>query len=207
MNAKAKAVFLDKDGTLIDDVPHNTDPRLIALSHQAGAGLRLFAERGYLLLVVSNQSGVALGRFAESALAGVWRRLDLLLAREGVQVHGYYYCPHHPDGATAPYARACDCRKPLPGMLLRAAAEHNVDLSRSWMIGDILDDAEAGRRAGCKTVLIDNGNETEWMLSSLRMPDLIATDLHAAALLADAYDRYGERERGRRHRPPAWRTR
>jgi D-glycero-D-manno-heptose 1,7-bisphosphate phosphatase len=178
---RTKAIFLDKDGTLVKDVPYNVDPALITLSHNAAEGLCLFSRMGYLLLVVSNQSGIAHGHFHESDLNGVWQRLDQLLAEEGVQLDGYYYCPHHPAGLVREYAIACDCRKPLPGMLLRAAAEHGVDLGASWMIGDILHDMEAGKRAGCNTLLIDNGNETEWALSPMRIPDLAAPDLHAAA--------------------------
>lgn len=181
MKSRNKAIFLDKDGTLVNDVPYNVDPRMVSLEHKAGEGLRLFSELGYLLLVVSNQPGVALGYFHESALDAAWRCLDQLLEHEGIQLDGYYYCPHHTAGVVIEYAETCSCRKPMPGMLLRAAAEHNIDLGASWMVGDILHDIEAGRRAGCKTILIDNGNETEWDLSPSRMPHLIAPDLHAAA--------------------------
>lgn len=179
----AQAVFLDKDGTLIDDLAYNVDPARIVLSRHAGDGLRLFSRLGYLLIVVSNQPGIAQGRFAETALAGVRRRLERLLYREGVRLAGFYYCPHDPAGSVTRYAKACGCRKPLPGMLLHAAAEHDVDLAASWMVGDILHDVEAGKRAGCRTLLIDNGNETEWKLSAVRTPDLIAPDLHGAARL------------------------
>jgi D,D-heptose 1,7-bisphosphate phosphatase len=184
--AKRRAIFLDKDGTLVDDVPYNVDPDLISLAPNAAEGLRLFSRLGYALLVVSNQSGVARGHFSEDALDPVWQRLDELLAAEGVQLDGYYYCPHHPAGSIAAYARACDCRKPEPGLLLRAAAEHDVELQTSWMVGDILHDVEAGRRAGCRTILIDNGNETEWQRGPLRTPDIRVPDLHAAALLVAA---------------------
>jgi histidinol phosphatase-like enzyme len=93
---------------------------------------------------------------------------------------GFYYCPHAPDAG-------CDCRKPAPGMLERAAREHGVDLRASWMIGDILDDVEAGRRAGCRTILLDNGNETEWRDGEQRCPDYVARDLaQAAAIIAAA---------------------
>ena len=81
----------------------------------------------------------------------------------------------------ASYALECDCRKPQPGLLHEAAAEHGIDLAGSWMVGDILNDVEAGNRAGCHTVLIDNGNETEWLLTPARMPDLVAADLYSAA--------------------------
>lgn len=186
MKHSNKAIFLDKDGTLVNDVPYNVDPDRVTLLPHAVEGLRLFSRLGYQLLLVSNQPGVAHGYFREHALDGVWRRLDQLLNAAGVQLDGYYYCPHHANGTVSGYAQACDCRKPLPGMLLRAAAEHDVDLAASWMVGDILHDVEAGRRAGCKTILIDNGNETEWELSPLRIPNLMAPDLQSAALLVAA---------------------
>jgi len=182
MNKSIKAIFLDKDGTLIRDVPYNVDPNRIALSCKAAEGLRLFSQLGYKLIVVSNQPGVAMGYFDENELRKVWKRLDELLQPEGVQLAGYYYCPHHPVGLLTDLAMACDCHKPLPGMLLQAAEDHGIDLSCSWMVGDILNDIEAGKRAGCRTILIDNGNETEWEMSPMRMPDLMAPDLYIAAL-------------------------
>lgn len=176
------AIFLDKDGTLIDDIPYNVDPAAIRLSDRVVDGLRVLSQLGYPLIVVTNQAGIARGFFKEEALGPVRRCLEELLARHGASMAGFYYCPHYPDAALTEYNVACDCRKPLPGMLLRAAGEHGIDLERSWMIGDILNDVEAGHRAGCRSVLIDNGNETEWMLSPERYPDYIAADLHEAAL-------------------------
>jgi histidinol-phosphate phosphatase family protein len=178
-----RAVFLDKDGTLLDDVPYNVDPARMRLSTGAEAGLPQLDAAGYRLFVVSNQSGVARGYFAEAALAGVERRLRELLAECGVELAGFYYCPHYPGGSVPAFAVACDCRKPAPGMLVKAARDWDVDLTRSWLIGDILDDVEAGRRAGCRTVLLDNGHETEWVRSPLRTSDLVARDLAEAARL------------------------
>lgn len=176
-----KAVFLDKDGTLIHDIPYNVNPALIELMPGAGYGLwRLYAA-GYDLIVVSNQSGVARGFFREEALHYVEQRLHLLMAEVGVRLSGFYYCPHLPNGEVVAYSIDCDCRKPAPGLLVRAATDLNIDLSQSWLIGDILNDVEAGHRAGCRSVLLDNGNETEWELSSLRRPDFIADDLTEAA--------------------------
>lgn len=175
-----RAIFLDKDGTLIDDVPYNADPALIRLAPQAGAGLRRLAH-DYRLIVVSNQSGVAHGFFAEAALTGVERRIQELLAAEGVALDGFYYCPHHPSALDLRYRSRCTCRKPQPGLLLQAAREHLIDLRRSWMVGDILDDIEAGHRAGCRAVLVDSGGETEWQFTELRRPDFVAADLAAAA--------------------------
>src|SRR5262249_17961086 len=150
------------DGTLIEDVPYNVDPEKIRLAPGAVEGLASLHESGYPLVIVSNQSGVARGLFPESALLKVERALRRMLAEFGVPLAGFYSCPHHPEGTVASHAIACRCRKPAPGLLRRAADELGIDLAQSWMVGDILDDIEAGRRAGCRTVLIDNGNETEW---------------------------------------------
>jgi histidinol-phosphate phosphatase family protein len=176
-----KAVFLDKDGTLIDDVPYNVDPDRIRLAAGASEGLRALHAAGFALVVVSNQSGVALGRFPEDALAAVRDRLEALLGDFGVPVADFLFCPHHPDGVAPGYAIACECRKPAPGLILRAARDRGIDLDRSWLVGDILDDIEAGHRAGCRTVLLDVGNETEWRLRPERIPHFRAADLAEAA--------------------------
>jgi histidinol-phosphate phosphatase family protein len=183
-----RAVFLDKDGTLVDDVPYNVNPDLLVLARNAGPALRLLRGLGYRLFVVSNQSGVARGLFEAAALPPLFARLAQMLEQEGAMLDGVFWCPHHPEGAVAAYALECDCRKPRPGMLLRAASAHGIDLARSWMVGDILNDVEAGRRAGCRTALIDNGNETEWLRSPLRTPDVSAPDLLAAALEMQRHD-------------------
>lgn len=162
--AVTPAIFLDKDGTLIHDIPYNVDLNRITLRDGTREGLQALHQRGYKLIVITNQSGVARGYFPESAIALVEAKLRALLAP--IPLAGFYYCPHHPQGAIAPYAVTCGCRKPKPGMLLNAAQRHNVDLSESWFIGDILNDVEAGNRAGCRTILIDNGNETEWDMST-----------------------------------------
>ncbi len=176
-----KAVFLDKDGTLIEDVPYNVDPERIQLTRGAVEGLYVLYKAGYQLIVITNQSGVARGYFPESALVAVEERLRQLLAEVGVPCLGFYYCPHHPDGVVQELAIACACRKPEPGLLLCAAADHDIDLAQSWFIGDILNDVEAGRSAGCRTILIDNGNETEWQLSPQRTPHYTVADLAEAA--------------------------
>jgi histidinol-phosphate phosphatase family protein len=151
-----RAVFVDKDGTLVDNVPDNVDPARISLTPGAEEAIAALVARGYRVIVVSNQSGIALRKFEEAAIREVERRL-----RELVPMDGFYYCPH------APHA-GCNCRKPAPGLLERAAREHGVSLEASWVVGDILDDIEAGRRAGCRTVLLDNGNETEWQITPER---------------------------------------
>ena len=169
-----RAVFLDKDGTLIDDVPFNVDPERIRLTNGAAPALRMLADDGYRLLVVSNQPGVALGYFGVAALADVQRRISQLVSPIGVVIDGWYWCTHGPDDG-------CACRKPAAGLLRRAARQHGLDLGSSWFIGDILDDVEAGRAVGCGTVLVDDGGETEWNLSAERRPDHIVPNLLSAA--------------------------
>ncbi|WP_447978261.1 D-glycero-alpha-D-manno-heptose-1,7-bisphosphate 7-phosphatase [Candidatus Nitrospira bockiana] len=188
-SALKSAVLLDKDGTLIEDVPYNCDPRLVRLMPGAVEGLRRLHEAGYLLFVVSNQAGIAHGRFTEGDFSAVQDRLRRLLAEAGVPLSGFYYCPHHPEGTVPAHAGPCRCRKPAPGLLERAAAEHRLRLDASWMIGDILDDVEAGRRAGCTTILLDNGHETEWRLGRCRWPDYLAQDLREAASIITGAER------------------
>ena len=170
MSGHRKAVFWDKDGTLIPDLPYNVAPDLITLFPDAADGLRQLRAAGYGLVVVSNQAGVARGRFPEEALTAVWQRLTNLLSPVGAAPDAFYYCPHHPEGSVTAYRQVCSCRKPAPGMLLQAAEEWGLDLGPSWMVGDILNDVEAGNRAGCRTILIDRGNETEWLPGPYREP-------------------------------------
>lgn len=175
------AIFLDKDGTLIHDVPYNVDPDRITLREDAGPALARLHEAGFQLVVVSNQPGVARGLYPETALPPVWQRLERDLAPFGVKVEAFYHCPHHPEGLNPLYTYHCECRKPRPAMLLRAALEHDIDLAQSWMVGDILDDVEAGRRAGCRTVLLDVGSETEWRRGASRKPHARVPTLTEAA--------------------------
>jgi D-glycero-D-manno-heptose 1,7-bisphosphate phosphatase len=176
-----RAVFLDKDGTLVDDVPMNVDPDRITLRVGAAEALGRLRDAGFHFAVVSNQAGVALGAFPERALHGVADRLRALLDAAGVSLDGFFYCPHHPAGTVAEYQIECDCRKPAPGLVLTAARELEADPANCWMVGDILDDVEAGRRAGCRTVLLDCGGETRWITTPVRTPDFIASTLGEAA--------------------------
>jgi histidinol-phosphate phosphatase family protein len=175
------AVFLDKDGTLLDDVPYNVDPSLMRFAPGAREALKLLAAQPVALFVISNQSGVALGKFEYSALDQVEAQLHRMFTACGATLSGVYWCPHHPHGRVARYSSVCNCRKPAPGLLLRAAHEHRLDLARSWFIGDILNDVEAGNRAGCRTVLLDNGHDTEWVDGAQRVPTVRVGDLREAA--------------------------
>jgi D,D-heptose 1,7-bisphosphate phosphatase len=176
-----KAIFIDKDGTLVEDVPYNIDPNKITLCEGAIPGLRLLNKQGYKIILVSNQSGIARGKFTEADLEPVKQHIQKLFNKAGISMDGFYYCPHHPEGKVRQYSVNCFCRKPNPGLLFQAARENEINLANSWMIGDILDDIEAGQRAECRTVLIDNGNETEWKLNAIRSPHFKAADLLEAA--------------------------
>lgn len=180
-NPFRKAVFVDKDGTLIPDVPYNVDPALITLGDGVLEGLQLLSEQRFLLIMISNQAGVAYGYFKEEALEGVRQKISELLSPANITLDAYYFCPHHTKGSVQQYTLDCGCRKPKPGMILKAAKDFNIDLSSSFMIGDILNDVEAGKTAGCKSVLLDNGGETEWIMNELRTPDFVAKNFKEAA--------------------------
>jgi D-glycero-D-manno-heptose 1,7-bisphosphate phosphatase len=173
-----KAIFLDKDGTLINDIPYNVDPKLVTLANDSIEGLRRLQDLGYQLIVISNQSGIARGLFKPEDLNAVEQKLQELLSPHKIKLSAFFYCPHDDNNG-------CDCRKPKPGMILQAARQFNIDLSQSWMIGDILNDVEAGNKAGCHTVLINNGNETEWLITDDRQPSFLAKNLNQAAEIID----------------------
>lgn len=173
----AKAVFLDKDGTLIKDVPYNADPALVVFEPYVFEGLQRFQASGYKLAIVSNQPGLEMQKFNQKQLDALIASFHVAFSEKGLELAGFYYCPHAPAGPGV----CCECRKPEPGLLIRAANELNVDLKQSWMIGDILNDVEAGNRAGCRTILINNGNETEWVAGPFRDAEYVASDFREAA--------------------------
>lgn len=179
-----KAVFIDKDGTLVKNIPYNVDPAKIELEPFAGTALPMLKSNGFKLIVVSNQSGVAHGFFGEADLQVVSDRIQHLLTSENnARIDAFYFCPHHPNARDERYALSCACRKPEPGLILQAAVDFNIDMSLSWMIGDILHDVEAGNRAGCKTILLNNGGETEWITNGTRWPHYIVKNLMEAAII------------------------
>jgi D,D-heptose 1,7-bisphosphate phosphatase len=183
---KNKAVFLDKDGTLVENVPYNVNTDLIRFAKGAEECLSRLDQAGYRIFVVTNQSGVARALFPESALQAVEDCIRERMAGIGVHLAGFYYCPHAaPD--ELPGSLMCHCRKPEPGLLYQAADEHGISLSDSWLIGDILNDIEAGRRAGCHTVLLRPADEPEGRLREC-VPCSVAEDLAEAAEAILAYN-------------------
>jgi D-glycero-D-manno-heptose 1,7-bisphosphate phosphatase len=149
-----KAVFLDRDNTLIEDPGYLSDPSAVKLLPGVELAMKSLAQAGYKLVVVTNQSGIARGLLTEEALEGIHSELARQLAEHGAGYDGLYYCPYHPEGTVEEYAVDSELRKPKPGMLQKAAEELGIDLSASWMVGDSARDIEAGQRAGCRTVRV-----------------------------------------------------
>lgn len=176
--ARRRAIFLDRDGTVLEDEPHSMDPARMKFAPGARRGLGMLAELKCPLIVVSSHADIAGSHFPADAVCAGIGRLHEMFVECGATLSGFTYCPHA-TGATS--AVVCGCRKPAPGLLLAAAAELGIDLAESWMVGGHLDDIEAGRRAGCHTVLIDNGTETQWRSTPLRRPHTTARDLADAA--------------------------
>jgi D-glycero-D-manno-heptose 1,7-bisphosphate phosphatase len=151
------AVFMDRDGTICEEVGyvnHLSRSRLLPNSLEA---IRMVNRAGYLAIVATNQSGVARGLFSEDLVRAVHSQLRGWVETGGGRLDALYFCPHHPREGAPPYRADCDCRKPRPGMLRRAAAEHDIDLGRSWMIGDGVVDMEAGAAAGARIVHVLTG--------------------------------------------------
>ncbi|MFA6134066.1 MAG: HAD family hydrolase [Phycisphaerae bacterium] len=174
-----KAVFLDRDHTLIDDPSYLSNPQGVKLLPGVELALKSLTAGGYKTIVVTNQSGVARGLLTEEILGQIHDEMKRQLAEKGAYVDAVYYCPFHPQGTVEAYTRESDLRKPQPGMLLKAAREMDIDLAASWMIGDSGRDIEAGRRAGCRTVLLTQGS-AEGEADDTRA-DFTAKDLVEAA--------------------------
>ena len=164
-NTVRKAVFLDRDGTIIEDRHFLADPAGVALVPGAIEALRLLKDAGYLLIVVSNQSGVGRGYFSHDTVAVVQQRVEAVLAEEGIALDAFKYCPHAPDDG-------CACRKPKAGMILEAASEFDVDLDASATIGDRVRDAQAGVAAGCGLNIVIGGVDDDAAFDSA--PDILA---------------------------------
>jgi histidinol-phosphate phosphatase family protein len=173
------AVFLDRDGTLNIERELVRTPQDLTLHEGAGAALLALQKEGYALIVVTNQSAIARGTLREQELALVHSCLRQLLASEGVTLDDIIHCPHHPTEGEPPLKRSCDCRKPGPGMIKEAALKHDLDLDRSWMIGDNITDIEAAERAGVHSLLVKTGKGAQF---SGQLPEAqVVSDLSTAA--------------------------
>jgi len=151
------AIFLDRDGTICEEVGyvnHLSRSRLLPNSLEA---LGLINQAGLLAVVTTNQSGVARGYFSQDLVEAVHAKLQASVTGAGARLDAIYYCPHHPTEGTPPWRAVCECRKPEPGMILRATREHGIDLSRSFVVGDSVADIEAGASAGVPGILVKTG--------------------------------------------------
>ena len=170
---------MDRDGTLVHPRHYPSSPEDLHLYNNIGPGLRELQQAGFRLIVITNQAGLARGYFTFDDLHSMHAHLINELEQLGVQLAAIYSCPHHPEGAIPELAIRCNCRKPQPGMLLQAALELDLDLKQCWLVGDILDDIEAGNRVGCRTILVDLGTESI-PKQQLRHPDYVASDTQHA---------------------------
>ncbi len=175
LSHKQKAIFLDRDGTINKYVGFLRSPSELELCEGAAEAIKKINESGYLAIVITNQPVIARGEVTVSQLDEIHKKLETELGKQGAYIDALYYCPHHPDkgfeGEVVELKIDCDCRKPKPGMIYRAAENFNIDLEKSWMIGDGKNDVACGKNAGCKTVLIGSENYDQ---------DLIANNLKSA---------------------------
>jgi D-glycero-D-manno-heptose 1,7-bisphosphate phosphatase len=187
-----RAVFLDRDGTLNEEVGYINHVARLRMIPRAVAAVRLINRSGLKAVVATNQSGVARGYFPESLVWEVHGVIEHQLKDEGAYLDRIYYCPHLPGGAVEPYNVACECRKPKDGMLRQAVQDLGIDLGRSYVVGDRLKDVEFAHRAGLKGILVLTGygrGEAEYVLPASHIrPDFVAEDLYSAVqfILADA---------------------
>lgn len=193
-----RAVLLDRDGIINEDVGYVGNPRRFRLLPKVPEAIRLLNEAGFKVIVVSNQSGVARGLFTEDAVDRVNRRMKRELLADGAVIDAVYYCPHHPEIGEPPYRTECDCRKPKPGLLLRAAEEFRLDLTQSYVVGDEARDVEAGHSAGCRTILV-SGPHCESEVTGTKC-DYVARDLYEAARIVLS-DMTEQRPGTEEHRP------
>ena len=179
MPKKSKAVFLDRDGVINEERGYVHTPDQFVLIPGIVDAIRRLSSSGFKVVVVTNQSGIARGLFDIFAVDRLHQHFKELLGAEGVRVDGIYSCPHHPEGKVAEYAIVCDCRKPMPGLLLRAADELCLDLSASYLVGDKLSDIQAGQRAAVKaTFLVRTGYRPS--AEAIACADYVAQDAYEA---------------------------
>lgn len=188
MSMCPKAVFLDRDDTVIHDTGYISEPGQVKLITGVPHALWQLKKMGFLVIIVSNQSGVARGLITIEQLEEVHRRMNDLLASEGVYPDGLYYCPYHPEGTVEPYNHDSDLRKPKPGMLLLAAKEKQIDLSQSWMVGDSYRDIAAGQAAGCHTILVDVPGKPRVKQADEPEPERKAVNLREAVNIIRMYE-------------------
>ncbi|HDS05767.1 MAG TPA: HAD family hydrolase [Deltaproteobacteria bacterium] len=181
---KHRAIFLDRDGTINEEVGYLDDLAKLKIIPAAFEAVRLINGAKMKVVVITNQAGVARGLFSEDFVKTANKFLHAEFLKENALIDAFYYCPHHPTEGIGSYRRECDCRKPAAGMLLQAAREMNIDLTQSYIIGDRYNDMEAGKKAGVKGILVKTGfgqsllqDDGPDKLTSDNQPDFIVADI------------------------------
>lgn len=184
---KRRAVFIDRDGTLSEEVGYINHPSRFRLFPYAAAAIKHLSERGWLAVLTTNQAGVARGYFSEEMISSVHEAMTKELERQGARLDAIYYCAHHPSVGEPPYRVDCDCRKPRPGLITRAAGDLDINLNESWMVGDRYSDIELARNAGVRSAFVLSGyGRGEWehqRKTWTHKPDLVAENLLEAVEL------------------------
>lgn len=182
-----RAVFLDRDGTINVEKDYLYRVEDFVFIPRVVEAIRALKSAGYLVIVVTNQSGVARGYYSLADVERLHTHMQQALAEQGAQVDAFYVCPHHPMEGRGEFKRDCECRKGAPGMLLQAAREHDIDLKRSYIVGDKLADVEAGERAGCTPLLVLTGYGSSEAAKLDQGRARLCADLYAAseAILSD----------------------
>jgi D-glycero-D-manno-heptose 1,7-bisphosphate phosphatase len=179
-----RAVFIDRDGTISEEVGYINHPSRFRVFPYAADAVRLLNESGWLAIVVTNQAGVARGYFSEEMIHAVHDQMKRDLESAGARLDAIYYCAHHPSVGEPPYRLDCDCRKPKPGLIRRAAEEFDIDLAQSWMVGDRYGDIELARNAGVSSAFVLSGyGRGEWEQQRATWqhePDLVSENLSEA---------------------------
>ena len=173
MTKDSKAIFLDRDGVINEEISYLSNPDDFKFIEGSIEALKLLKKLGYLLIIITNQAGIARGYFTENTLKSIHNKMIQILNQNNVELDGIFFCPHHPN-----FTGPCDCRKPNPGMILQAKDKYNINLRESFMVGDTLNDIKTGLAAACQTVLVltGYGNEEKKKINSI-IPDFIFNNL------------------------------
>jgi D-glycero-D-manno-heptose 1,7-bisphosphate phosphatase len=181
MEKRNRFIFLDRDGVITADPPHYAHRKdQVHLIRGSAEAIRFLNEQKWGVIVITNQSGVARGMYGEKDIQIFHEEMERQLHEQGAHIDGVYYCPHHPEGIVPAYRMICECRKPKPGMLLRARDAYHIDLSSSILVGDKTTDLQAGRSAGCTTILVLTGHGKEEHEKGRMYADYVAGDLLSA---------------------------
>ena len=180
MSEKSKAVFLDRDGTIIEDAGYINSPDQIKFIPGSIEAIKKLNQAGYKVVIISNQAGVARGLLTEDMLQTIDKVIHRQILNGGGHIDASYYCPHHPEHGVYPYKQVCECRKPHPGLIKRAVREKNIELTGSFMVGDKSSDVETGRNVGIKTVFVRTGHGRNEEKNLKGKPDHIANNLPEA---------------------------